>query len=110
MIPLISTLTIVVLVADMGTTLFLHVLTLVITSLTLMFPTPYHILTPTFHVTLMLVKYNIIRHANNTDASTSTRLTSFSTSILNVFTKSLAGISYDVTCTKLGMFDLYTLI
>ncbi|CAA6664012.1 unnamed protein product [Spirodela intermedia] len=107
MIPLISTLTIVVLVADMGTTLFLH---LVITSLTLMFPTPYHILTPTFHVTLMLVKYNIIRHANNTDASTSTRLTSFSTSILNVFTKSLAGISYDVTCTKLGMFDLYTLI
>ena len=27
--------------------------------------------------------------------------------LADVFTKSLAGISYDTTCTKLGMFDLY---
>ena len=27
----------------------------------------------------------------------------------DVFTKSLVGISYDTTCTKLGMFDLYAL-
>ena len=27
--------------------------------------------------------------------------------LANVFTKSLAGISYDTTCTKLSMFDLY---
>ena len=26
---------------------------------------------------------------------------------VDVFTKSLAGISYDATCTKVGMFDLY---
>ena len=26
--------------------------------------------------------------------------------LVNVFTKNLAGISYDVLCTKLGMFDL----
>ena len=25
----------------------------------------------------------------------------------DIFTKSLAGISYDATCTQLGMFDLY---
>ena len=27
--------------------------------------------------------------------------------LANVFRRSLGGISYDVTCTKLGMFDLY---
>ena len=27
--------------------------------------------------------------------------------LANIFTKILAGISYDTTCTKLGMFDLY---
>ena len=27
--------------------------------------------------------------------------------LADVFTKSLVGISYDATCTKLGMFDLY---
>ena len=27
--------------------------------------------------------------------------------LADVFTKSIAGISYDTTCTKLGMFDLY---
>ena len=27
--------------------------------------------------------------------------------LADVFTKSLAEISYDTTCTKLGMFDLY---
>ena len=27
--------------------------------------------------------------------------------LVNVFTKSIARISYDATCTKLGMFDLY---
>ena len=27
--------------------------------------------------------------------------------LADVLTKSLAGISYDTTCTKLGMFDLY---
>ena len=27
--------------------------------------------------------------------------------LVDVFTKSLAEISYDTTCTKLGMFDLY---
>ena len=27
--------------------------------------------------------------------------------LADVFTKSLAGISYDTMCTKLGMFDLY---
>ena len=27
--------------------------------------------------------------------------------LADIFTKSLAGISYDATCTKLGMFDLY---
>ena len=27
--------------------------------------------------------------------------------LIDVFTKSLAGISYDAMCTKLGMFDLY---
>ena len=29
--------------------------------------------------------------------------------LADVFTKSLAGISYDATCSKLGMFDLYVL-
>ena len=29
--------------------------------------------------------------------------------LADVFTKSLAGISYDTKCTKLGMFDLYAL-
>ena len=27
--------------------------------------------------------------------------------LVDVFTKSLVGISYDTTCTKLGKFDLY---
>ena len=27
--------------------------------------------------------------------------------LADIFTRSLAGISYDATCTKLGMFDLY---
>ena len=27
--------------------------------------------------------------------------------LADIFTKSLVGISYDTTCTKLGMFDLY---
>ena len=27
--------------------------------------------------------------------------------LVDIFTKSLAEISYDTTCTKLGMFDLY---
>ena len=27
--------------------------------------------------------------------------------LADVYTKSLAGISYDTTCTKMGMFDLY---
>ena len=27
--------------------------------------------------------------------------------LADIFMKGLAGISYDATCTKLGMFDLY---
>ncbi|CAA6659948.1 unnamed protein product [Spirodela intermedia] len=101
----------VVLLTNIGTTLFLHVFTIgTITSLTLTFLAPYHILTLTFHMTLMLVEYNTLCHANSTNASTSINLTSFSTSMSNVFTKSLADISYYATCTKLGMFDLYALI
>ena len=29
--------------------------------------------------------------------------------LMDVFAKILVGVSYDVTCTKLGMFDLYAL-
>lgn len=29
--------------------------------------------------------------------------------LTNIFTKNLTRISYDLMCTKLGMFDLYTL-
>ena len=29
--------------------------------------------------------------------------------LVDVFTKTLVGISYDTTCTKLGMFDVYAL-
>ena len=29
--------------------------------------------------------------------------------LMDVFTKSLARVSYDDLCTKLGMFDLYAL-
>ena len=29
--------------------------------------------------------------------------------LVNVFTKSVTGISFDATCTKLGMFDLHAL-
>ena len=37
----------------------------------------------------------------------STRHMASSHQLADIFTKGLAGISYDATCTKLGMFDLY---
>ena len=36
----------------------------------------------------------------------STRHVASSHQLADIFTKSLAGISYDAMCTKLGMFDL----
>ncbi|CAA6675679.1 unnamed protein product [Spirodela intermedia] len=113
MIPLFLVLMVVVLLVDVGTTRFLHV------------PTTG---THTFHVTLMFAKYDVLCHTNGTDTFTSVSLTSLPTSstldkvmfglistpnitsshqLVDVFIKSLIGISYDVMCIKLDMFDLY---
>ncbi|CAA7387974.1 unnamed protein product [Spirodela intermedia] len=119
MVPLLPTLIMVILFADVGVTFVLYV-PIVGTS-----PAPSHVLTPTFHMTLTPTKYDALHYVNGTDASTSASLTPgiharytsstlgihallvSSSSFTNVFTKSLFNISYDVMCTKLDMFDLY---
>ncbi|CAA7390787.1 unnamed protein product [Spirodela intermedia] len=90
MIPLLLILMVVVLLANVGATPFLHVPTIrsriiqllspTITSPTLASPASFHVSTLTFHVTLMPTQYDTLRHANGIDASTSISLTSLLTS------------------------------
>ncbi|CAA7399759.1 unnamed protein product [Spirodela intermedia] len=111
----------VVFLADVGVIFFLSVpitgsktiwlLSLVMISSTLASPALSHILTPTFHVTLTPTKYDSFHDTNGTDASTSTNLASLLTpstpTCRSLYTESNK-ISYNITCIKLDMFDLYT--
>ncbi|CAA7395803.1 unnamed protein product [Spirodela intermedia] len=108
MIPLLLTLTVVILFMDVGATPFLHALISMITSPTLASPAPSHVPTPIFHMTLTPTEYDALHHVNSTDTFTSTSFPLLlASSTPNVFTKSLAGISYNIMCTKLNMLTLY---
>ncbi|CAA6664023.1 unnamed protein product [Spirodela intermedia] len=66
---------------------------------------------PTFHELTkdIQIDCNYIRDKVMSEFISSSHVTSFH-QLADVLTKSLASISYNVTCTKLGMFDLYALI
>ncbi|CAA6653647.1 unnamed protein product [Spirodela intermedia] len=100
MVPLLPTLIMVILFADVGVTFVLYV-PIVGTS-----PAPSHVLTPTFHMTLTPTKYDALHYVNGTDASTSASLTpGIHARYLH---KKSIDISYDIMCTKLDMFNLYS--
>ncbi|CAA6657211.1 unnamed protein product [Spirodela intermedia] len=64
----------------------------------------------TFHKTLTPTEYDVLHYANGTYISTSVSLASLlASSTLDVFMKNLIDISYNITCTKFDIFDLYAL-
>ncbi|CAA7407273.1 unnamed protein product [Spirodela intermedia] len=75
------------------------------------FPYIYYgnVLSLIFQVTLTSTEYEALYYSSGTMTHFSINLASLlNLSTLNVHIKCLAGISYDATCTKLGMYDLYT--
>ncbi|CAA6669248.1 unnamed protein product [Spirodela intermedia] len=58
------------------------------------------------HTKHIEINYHYIRDKVMSRLISNLHVTSFY-QLTNVFTKSLVGISYDVMCTKLGIFDLY---
>ncbi|CAA6656648.1 unnamed protein product [Spirodela intermedia] len=63
---------------------------------------------PTFHEHMkdIEINYHYIRDKVISGRISTPDMTS-SHQLVDVFMKSLTGISYDATCTKLDMFDLY---
>ncbi|CAA7403658.1 unnamed protein product [Spirodela intermedia] len=66
---------------------------------------------PTFneHMKYIKINYHYIQDKVMFEFISTPHLAS-SHQLVNVFTKSLTGISYDITCTKLDIFDLYIIV